>query len=144
MELQGRPPGKDMSHGLESYRVGMAFEYAACTAVCHNNFTIQASYQKTLNPFADISKMKITNSLTLVAFAAQVLGSPLGNRSPGTIEARAEDTAEPGRAGWLVEDRRRSDDTAEPGRAGWLVEDRRRSDDTAEPGRAGWLVADKS
>ncbi|KAF5562444.1 hypothetical protein FPHYL_5638 [Fusarium phyllophilum] len=68
--------------------------------------------------------MKITNSLALIAFAAQVLGSPLGSPSLGTIKARAEDTAEPGRAGWLVEDRRRSDDTAEPGRAGWLVADK--------------------
>ncbi|KAF5552891.1 hypothetical protein FMEXI_2671 [Fusarium mexicanum] len=68
--------------------------------------------------------MKITNSLTLIAFAAQVLGSPLGNRSPETIETRAEDTAEPGRVGWLVEDRRRSEDTAEPGRVGWLVADK--------------------
>ncbi|CZR44165.1 uncharacterized protein FPRO_13945 [Fusarium proliferatum ET1] len=91
---------------------------------CYNNFTTQASYQLTLKPFADIPKMKITNSLTLIALAAQVLGSPLGSRSPGVIEARAEDTAEPGRAGWLVEDRRRSDDVAEPGRAGWLVVDK--------------------
>ncbi|EWG55663.1 hypothetical protein FVEG_13634 [Fusarium verticillioides 7600] len=88
--------------------------------------------------------MKITNNLALIAFASQVLGSPLGNRSPESIEARADDTAEPGRVGWLVEDRRRSEDTAEPGRVGWLVEDRRRSEDTAEPGRVGWLVADKS
>ncbi|SCV47190.1 uncharacterized protein FFB14_09675 [Fusarium fujikuroi] len=68
--------------------------------------------------------MKITNSLALLAFASQVLSSPLGSRSPGTIEVRTEDTAEPGREGWLVENRRRGDDTAEPGREGWLVADK--------------------